>query len=82
MIKSIAYAAFIALAPSWASVPQALADQQPTDTELCEYAPEWAIESGVVCAQGDRIEEDDPRWDCHTMGNRRCGTLDNQRNDR
>lgn len=20
-----------------------------------------------------RIEEDDPRWDCHTMGNRICG---------
>lgn len=19
------------------------------------------------------IEEDDPRWDCHTMGNGRCG---------
>jgi hypothetical protein len=21
----------------------------------------------------DRIEEDDPRWDCRTMGNRICG---------
>lgn len=21
----------------------------------------------------DRIEEDDPRWDCTTMGNRICG---------
>lgn len=21
----------------------------------------------------DRIEEDDPRWDCRTMGNQRCG---------
>lgn len=21
----------------------------------------------------DLIEEDDPRWDCHTMGNRICG---------
>ena len=23
--------------------------------------------------QADRIEEDDPRWDCRTMGNRICG---------
>jgi hypothetical protein len=23
--------------------------------------------------QADRIEEDDPRWDCRTMGNRVCG---------
>ena len=22
----------------------------------------------------DHIEEDDPRWDCHTMGNKICGT--------
>lgn len=22
---------------------------------------------------GTRITEDDPRWDCHTMGNRVCG---------
>jgi hypothetical protein len=23
--------------------------------------------------QTERIEEDDPRWDCETMGNRVCG---------
>lgn len=23
----------------------------------------------------ERIEEDDPRWDCATMGNRICGPL-------
>jgi hypothetical protein len=23
----------------------------------------------------ERIEEDDPRWDCRTMGNRRCGPV-------
>jgi hypothetical protein len=23
--------------------------------------------------QADRIEEDEPGWDCHTMGNKVCG---------
>ena len=23
--------------------------------------------------EADRIEEDDPRWDCHAMGNHVCG---------
>jgi hypothetical protein len=27
-------------------------------------------------ADSQRIEEDDPRWDCHTMGNRICGDGD------
>lgn len=26
--------------------------------------------------ESERIEEDDPRWDCATMGNRICGGLD------
>lgn len=25
-----------------------------------------------------RITEDDPRWDCHTMGNRICGVVQQQ----
>jgi len=31
------------------------------------------LSSGCNSAQ-PRIEEDDPRFDCHTMGNRICGT--------
>jgi hypothetical protein len=27
---------------------------------------------GEVDDWGERIEEDDPRWDCHTMGNQQC----------
>jgi hypothetical protein len=32
---------------------------------------------GVGCTpgQGSRITEDDPRWDCNTMGNRICGPV-------
>ena len=30
-------------------------------------------EAGESPKQADRIEEDDPRWDCRTMGNRVCG---------
>lgn len=43
----------------------------------------WALVIGgaVVACDGPeqdggaptRIEEDDPRWDCRTMGNRTCG---------
>ena len=29
--------------------------------------------AGESPKQADRIEEDDPRWDCHTMGNHVCG---------
>jgi len=29
--------------------------------------------AGESPKQADRIEEDDPRWDCRTMGNRVCG---------
>ena len=68
-LKAIGYAAFIALAPSWIAVPHALADQASTDAELCEYAPEWAIDASIVC----RPEEDSPEWDCTTMGNQVCG---------
>ena len=28
---------------------------------------------GVSTDSQVTIEEDDPRWDCRTMGNRRCG---------
>lgn len=28
---------------------------------------------------GDRIEEDDPEWDCRTMGNRTCSDPDQAR---
>lgn len=43
---------------------------------------EKPVISERVCALYERecagvgvwlIEEDDPRWDCHTMGNGRCG---------
>ena len=37
-----------------------------TDTDPC-----WAP-SGVYCGPG-QIQEDDPRWNCQTMGNRICG---------
>ena len=29
--------------------------------------------AGESPKQADRIEEDDPRWDCRTMGNQICG---------
>ena len=29
--------------------------------------------SGDTLPTGEHIEEDDPRWDCHTMGNHICG---------
>lgn len=29
----------------------------------------------AACGHGhNRIQEDDPRWNCHTMGNHICGT--------
>ena len=32
------------------------------------------LAAGVGCThQASKITEDDPRWDCHTMGNRVCG---------
>lgn len=30
----------------------------------------------TVVHPSDRIEEDDPRWDCVTMGNGQCGPAD------
>lgn len=41
---------------------------------------EIEVECGLTDAhgnilRGERITEDDPRWDCHTMGNKICGPL-------
>lgn len=36
---------------------------------LMEAAPDR------VTIDSPRIEEDDPRWDCRTMGNRICGEV-------
>lgn len=41
---------------------------------------EIEVECGLTDAhgnilRGERITEDDPRWDCHTVGNRICGPL-------
>lgn len=36
----------------------------------------WALALAAVMALAggpDTIREDDPRWDCATMGNQRCG---------
>lgn len=37
--------------------------------------PPIGSETTIVPAPGEprRIEEDDPGWDCMTMGNRKCG---------
>jgi hypothetical protein len=32
-----------------------------------------SIASWVSAQQGNKITEDDPRWDCRTMGNKICG---------
>lgn len=34
---------------------------------------ECAYHTGYDEGYRDHIEEDDPRWDCHTMGNKICG---------
>ena len=31
------------------------------------------VATGHVLPSGERIQEDDERWDCRTMGNRVCG---------
>lgn len=33
------------------------------------------VGSIIYAQRGQRITEDDPRWDCHTMGNKICGPL-------
>lgn len=35
--------------------------------------PDPVTRVGKVVEVADLIAEDDPRWDCHTMGNRVCG---------
>lgn len=33
----------------------------------------WSVDGRLVGDRALRVVEDDPRWDCLTMGNRRCG---------
>jgi len=41
---------------------------------ICGVLSLFLLFSTVVLAQkGERITEDDPRWDCRTMGNKICG---------
>lgn len=42
------------------------------EAALPEPAPPSPVVSGGSSG-GGRIEEDDPRWNCATMGNRSCG---------
>lgn len=65
-----------------------IASAQPSDSELVYCPVDRAWSPGLVCNSGpaiiegepgwlspfgDEITEDDPRWDCRTMGNRICG---------
>jgi hypothetical protein len=47
--------------------------------KVCAYGHNPATKDDLFCwvelrpAGSPRIEEDDPRWDCNTMGNHVCG---------
>lgn len=63
---TVAVIALLAFAPGEAKAP-------PQGAMMC-----WRADGGFACEDGTwtprpRIEEDDPAWDCATMGNLQCG---------
>lgn len=64
MIKSIVAAGVVALSLFFMGLGMSQKDSGPVDT-----GSSWSD----VRDPGERIEEDDPRWDCRTMGNKVCG---------
>lgn len=63
--------------PEPAPEPEPTPDPAPEPTPEPEPAPEPAPEPEPTPEPGDDvIHEDDPRWDCATMGNRTCGPVD------
>lgn len=53
----------------WAAV-SAITSETPTPTVTIYYGDP---STGDTLPDGTRIQEDDDRWDCATMGNRICG---------
>ena len=48
-------------------------------TDIFAAVAGFAIAIGIVIAQANGpIMEDDPRWDCRTMGNHVCGPNNSQ----
>ena len=63
--------------PATTQEEQAQVLDQAGDTdvigEVQEVAPAPVVEVDQPVTQPELIQEDDPRWDCRTMGNRACG---------
>lgn len=47
-----------------------------TVTECQAEMAESTTDNGQTATTTERIFEDDPRWDCRTMGNRICGPVE------
>lgn len=59
----------------FATVSVALSATLSAYPALADTYPWFAtpVASQAISADSGTIEEDDPRWDCQTMGNRVCG---------
>jgi hypothetical protein len=67
LLKMTALGFGLALGAGALTAASCIPDPEPTPT------PSTQIAEPVVTDDSPIIQEDDPRWDCRTMGNLQCG---------